>query len=297
VRVSIRASVRASVAVVVTIVPACNSTGASGGTGGASVGCATPQTGWIWCDDFESDRLGNYFEVATDGGSLARAPSVGRNGSWGIRGRFASGQLSAGSLKLAFGRTPGSYFRPVDAGTKDYREIYWRFYVKHAPTWSGGGGDKLARLTIFAGENWAQAMIAHVWSGSGADRDFLVVDPASGTDASGTLRTTQYNDFGNLRWLGAARGNTPIFDASHVGQWYCIESHVRLNTAGQSNGIFELWINGQPEAARTGLNWIGSYSAYGLNALFIENFWNDGSPTTQERYFDDLVVSESRIGC
>ena len=79
--------------------------------------CAAPDSGWIWCDDFETDRLSRYFEVETDGGSLSRASAVGRNGSWGMRTRFVVGQVSAGSMKLAFGRTPDAYFRPVDAGT------------------------------------------------------------------------------------------------------------------------------------------------------------------------------------
>lgn len=264
----------------------------------AAASCATPASGWIWCDDFEADRLSSYFEVETDGGSLARASAVGRNGSWGMRSRFAVGQVSAGSMKLAFGRTPDAYFRSVDAGTRNYREMYWRFYLRNSATWTGGGGDKLTRLTSFAGANWSQAMIAHVWSGSpGANQNYLALDPASGTDAAGTLRTTTYNDFANLRWLGLARSNTAIFETTRVGQWYCIESHVKLNTAGQSDGVFELWINGQPEASRSGLNWLGTYSAYGLNAVFLESYWNAGSPAAQERYFDDFVVSETRIGC
>src|SRR5690606_16146937 len=39
------------------------------------------------------------------------------------------------------------------------------------------------------------------------------------------------------------------------------------------------------------------YSAYGINALLLENYWNNGSPRQQERYFDNLVVSTQRVGC
>jgi hypothetical protein len=262
-----------------------------------SAGCANTQPGWIFCDDFEIDRTASYFEVSTDGGSLARVTGVGRNASYGMRSRFTTGQVSAGSMKLAFGRTPDSYFTPVDAGTRDYREMYWRVYVRNQPGWTGGGGDKLSRIMVFAAPNWAQAMIAHVWSGQSSDINYLMIDPASGTDAAGNLRTTQYNDFSNLRWLGSARSTTPLFSSANVGQWHCIETHVKLNTAGQSDGVFELRINGQLEASRTGLNWLGSYSAYGLNALFLESYWNAGSPANQERYFDDFVVSEQPIGC
>jgi hypothetical protein len=135
-----------------------------------------------------------------------------------------------------------------------------------------------------------------VWSG-GANHNYLVLDPASGTDLAGNLVTTSYNDFPNLRWLGISSSATPIFDAAHVGSWYCIETHVKLNSSGQSDGVFELWIDGNAEASRTGLNWVGSFSAYGINAVYLENYWNSGSPATQERYFDNLVVSTQRIGC
>lgn len=261
--------------------------------------CASPKAGWIWCDDFEQDRTSRYFEYDNNGGRFARAGSVGHGGSWGMRAPFAKGQASAGALHLAFGRTPSAYFRAADAGTANYRDIYWRVYVRYEPGWSGGGGVKMSRATVFAGSNWSQAMIAHVWSGKTgtANANYLVVDPASGTDASGKVVTTKYNDFANLKWLGSKRSATAVFDAGHVGQWYCIEAHARLNDAGLANGVEELWINDALEARRAGLNFVGSYSAYGINAVFLENYWNNGSPRAQERVFDRFVVSTQRIGC
>ncbi|MGH7562514.1 MAG: hypothetical protein ACRENB_16020 [Gemmatimonadales bacterium] len=243
--------------------------------------------------------MSGYFEVASANGAFARAPGVGHDGSWGMRARFGAGTVNAGSLKLAFGRTPQPYFRPVDGGTATYRGLYWRMYLRNAPGWTGGGGDKLSRLTIFSSPTtWAQAMIAHVWSGGRAPGwNHLVIDPASGTDALGAVVTTTYNDFANLRWLGSARSVTPLYDAVHVGTWHCIETHVRLNEGRLANGVFELWINGNLEARRTGLDWVGDYAGYGLNALFLENFWNDGSPVAQERFLDRLVVSTQPIGC
>ena len=85
--------------------------------------------------------------------------------------------------------------------------------------------------------------------------------------------------------------------ARHVGAWYCIEAHVRMNDSGLSNGLFEYWIDGALETSRSDLNWVGAYDEYGINAIFFENYWNSGSPVAQERYFDNIVVSTSRIGC
>jgi hypothetical protein len=260
--------------------------------------CSTADPAWIWCDDFEEDRLGAYFEHDDDEGEFVRGASVGLEGSVGMRVRFQADEVGAGSLKLAFGRSPDEYIDPADAGTEHYREIYWRLYVRHEPDWIGGGGDKLSRATILADASWAQAMIAHVWSGgSPDDRSRLVIDPASGTDEGGSLQTTEYNDFDNLRWLGSKIAPTPLFSADHVGQWYCVEAHVRLNDAGQENGTFRIWIDDALEAELLDLNWVGSYDQYGLNAVFLENYWNDGSAADQERYFDNFVVSTERIGC
>jgi hypothetical protein len=259
--------------------------------------CANRQPGWIWCDDFEQDRLSSYFEYNADNGSFTRTAGVGRGSSYGMRVQFAAGQQSAGALHLAFGKTPDAYFKPVDAGTATYRDLYWRMYVMHQAGWVGGGGDKLSRALIFASPSWAEAAFAHVWSGSAGNEGYLMLDPASGTDAAGTLVTTQYNDFANMRWLGGVRSATPIFDAAHVGSWYCVETHAKLNDAGQSNGVFQVWINGALEAQNTGMNWVGNFSQYGFNALFFESYWNAGSPQAQERYFDNIVVSTQPIGC
>lgn len=260
--------------------------------------CDQRPDAWVWCDDFEVDRLASYFEYADADGSFVRASDVGVDGSAGMRARFAAGQVNAGALHLALGRTPQSYIRPVDDGTRDYRELYWRVFVRYQPGWVGGGGDKLSRAFIFASpSSWAQAMIAHVWSGGGDAAEHLVLDPASGTDEAGTLRTTTYNDGPNLRWLGAQRSRTAVLGAARVGEWQCVEARVRLNDAGRSNGAFQLWINGALEAERTDLNWVGAYDDYGLNAVFLENYWNAGSPAAQERYLDNFVVSTAPIGC
>jgi hypothetical protein len=260
--------------------------------------CDSPRTEWIWCDDFESNRLGSYFEYDRAGGRFQRVSGAGVGGGYAMRATWSPGQVSVGSLHLAFGRTPASSIRPVDAGVRDYRGVYWRIYLKNDSGWVGGGGNKLSRAQILANTNWAQAMVAPVWSGTqpGA-RIRLMLDPASGTDAAGNLRATKYNDESNFRFLGAASAATPIFAPAAVGRWYCIEARVQLNDPGAANGVFELWIDEVPQASRTGLNWVGTYSAHGINTVFLENYWNEGSPRAQARAIDQFVVSTDRIGC
>lgn len=251
---------------------------------------------WIFCDDFEDDtplrRPGRYFEYDSDGGDFAVVDGVGLNNSRGMRARFQTGEVSAGSLHLAFGRVPGSYFDKGIRPGEDFRDIYYRVYLRNQTGWKGSPA-KLSRAFIFAGPDWSQAMIAHLWSSG----DYLLLDPASGVDENGRVVTTKYNDFDHLHWLGHQRGVTPIFAAGSADAWFCIEAHVRLNDPGQSNGVHEFWINGKLEARRTGLNFVGTYTDFGINAVYLENYWNSGSTRQQERYFDSFVVSTRRIGC
>jgi hypothetical protein len=256
--------------------------------------CENRRPEWIWCEDFEIDRSPDYFE-----GKVTRVAGAGLDGSTAAAFEFTEGKPHGGGIKIAFGRTPTTYMRPVDDGTADYREIYWRLFVRVPADWVGNGADKLSRAMILASPDWAQAMIAHVWSGPdpGPKSTFLVLDPASGTDQSGVLRSTKYNDAENLRWLGQRYASSPIFARENLGRWHCVEAQVRLNAAGARDGVFRLFIDDRLEAESTSLNWVGDYDAYGINAVFFENYWNRGSPVTQTRYFDNLVISTDRIGC
>jgi hypothetical protein len=256
--------------------------------------CDTAKPSWIWCEDFESDRSDDYFE-----GTVDRQAGVGINSSTAAAFHYTELTKGGGGFKVAFGRTPTLYFSPVDTGKNDYREIYWRMFVYLPTSWVGNGADKLSRATILVDDNWSQAMIAHVWSGSdpGPDSQRLLIDPASGTDLDGNVVTTKYNDFGNLHWLGRKPSQFPIFAKQNFGKWQCVEARVKLNQTGLTNGLFQIFINGKLEAENTALNWVGTYSDYGINAVFFENYWNNGSPVTQTRYFDNLVISTTPIGC
>ena len=253
---------------------------------------------WIFCDDFESSQplvaAGRYFEYDDNSGDFSVMDSIGFNDSRGMRVRFQAGEVGAGGIKLAFGRNPVPYMNKQQIRpNEDFREIYYRMYLKMQAGWQGSPA-KLSRATIFSSaQDWRQAMIAHLWSD---DKEHLLIDPASCVDAGGAVACTTYNDFNHLKWLGNKSGITPVFATDHADTWYCIEHHVRLNDPGQANGMQEFWINGQLEAVKTGLDFTGTYAAYGINAVFFENYWNSGSPRDQERYFDNIVVSTAPIG-
>ncbi|HUU26428.1 MAG TPA: FlgD immunoglobulin-like domain containing protein [archaeon] len=238
----------------------------------------------IWYDDFDGPEK-HYTESSGELDSLTAFAQSGRS----MHCLYLKGSTGEGNRKVFFGDSPyGVMARP---GEK-FDEIYWRIYVKHQYGWTGGGPAKMSRATSLVSANWAQAMIAHVWSSGEA----LTLDPASGVVGDRVV-TTKYNDFDNLRWLG----NKPtseflIHSTEESGWWVCVEARARLNTPGQADGENQLWIDGKLEAERKNLDWRGSYTGHGINAVFLEAYWNSGSPVTQSRWYDNFIISTQPIG-
>ncbi|WGO98416.1 hypothetical protein QFX18_20635 [Saccharophagus degradans] len=256
---------------------------------------ASQHPNWLWCDDFEvdSELEENYFEVKRYNGRFGVVEGEAFGGNAALRSHWQPGVDDAGNIKFSFGKTPVAPSRYKD---RYFSEIYWRFYTKTDERWTGNA-NKLTRIIAFSGSNWSEAMIAHVWQGNGLN---IAIDPASGVSAdlsSTTVNTTRYNDFSNLRWLGYVEGTHDIYSDETKTKWNCIEAQVKLNTLGQADGVFRLWVNDELDAENTNLNFVSSYSQYGLNAIFIENYKGGGSEQEQYRYFDNFVVSTQRIGC
>jgi hypothetical protein len=244
-------------------------------------------TSTIWYDDFNSART--YLESA---GSIDPSESFGTGGG-SMKAGFNKGDVNgAGNRKLAFGDFP-SGVNVVNAG-KHYDEIYWRIYVKHEYGWQGAPA-KLSRATSIVSGKWQQAMIVHVWSG---DANSLTLDPASGVlGQSDSIVTEGYNDFTHLKWLGN-KPNTSfqISSADESGYWVLVEASAKLNTPGASDGSCRLWIDGRLETERINLNFRGSYAGHGINAVFLESYWNEGAFKTEGRWYDNFVVSTKPIG-
>jgi hypothetical protein len=243
---------------------------------------ADPAT--IWYDDFDGPAKA-YTETA---GDLDDQVAFGGRGQ-SMKCLYEKGSQGKGNRKVFFGDSPTG--KVVRKGEK-FEEIYWRLYVKHQYGWTGGGPDKLARATSITSDKWTQAMIAHVWSMGEA----LTLDPASGV-VGGKVVTTKYNDFDNLHWLGQKPASAmPLSSTAEAGWWVCVEARVKLNTPGAKDGLFQLWIDGRLESERKNLDWRGTYIDHAINALFLEAYWNKGSPVTQSRWYDNFVISTKPIG-
>ena len=249
---------------------------------------------WLFCDDFSAPPTSErYFSVDDADGVFVWQADRGVDNSGAMVASWEPGQVGAGNLQLLIGANP---LAVPDIGSKldRYQELYYRHYFWLAPGWDGDP-YKLSRVTMLTDDQWSQAMIAHIWSGN--DQGRLAIDPVSCTTAVGELACQGYNDFANMRWLGLHNGTTLVHRSENSGRWHCIEARVKLNDAGQSNGVQQFWLNGKLEASAEQLNFVGDFDEYGLNGLFIENWWNGGAPGVRTRIIDNLVVSTEPIGC
>jgi hypothetical protein len=237
----------------------------------------------IWYDDFDGPQKA-YGESS---GDLDDKVAFGNTGK-SMHCLYEKGSQGKGNRKVFFGDSPIG--RPVRKG-EVFTDVYWRIYVLHPHGWTGGGPDKMSRATSFASGKWNQAMISHVWGGDG-----LTLDPASGVRGDRVV-TTQYNDFANLHWLGnRPPAPFPMYSPEEMGWWVCVEVRAKLNTPGQADGLNQLWIDGKFQTERKNLDWRGSYAGHGINAVFLEAYWNKGSPVTQSRWYDNFVISTNPIG-
>ncbi len=238
----------------------------------------------IWYDDFDGPEKA-YTESQ---GRLDERQAFGGQGR-SMLSLYEKGSRGTGNRKVFFGDSPTG--KVVRKG-QSFDDIYWRIYVKQQYGWTGGGPAKLSRATSIVSSNWAQAMIAHVWSSGEA----LTLDPATGIRGDQVV-TTRYNDFPNLRWLGnKPTSQFKLHSTQESGRWVCVEARAKLNTPGKKDGLNQLWIDGRLEAERKNLDWRGDYTGHGINAVFLESYWNDGSPVTQSRWIDNFVISTKPIG-
>jgi hypothetical protein len=289
---NIRNFVFTAMAVLVPFTPAWSGTPVAPAVDSVQIATQSFGTDVVFHDEFE-DGIGlsqKYVDYNSASGACDISTLAAFGGSSkSVRAKWTQGQVDAGSFSYFFGRNPSA---SQTASTKDFREIYWRFYVKTSKGWTGNPA-KLTRATVIASKNWAQAMIAHLW---GEGDLLLELDPATGIDSSNNLVTTTYNDFTHLKWLGLRKGTTSVYDSSRSNSWQCIEAHVKLNTPGSSDGVFEFWVDGNLEARRADLNWMGTWQSYGINAIMFENYWNSGATKAEDRYIDNIVISTKPIG-
>lgn len=184
-------------------------------------------------------------------------------------------------------------FHNLQGGNPGYAELWIRKYKFHVPAnyfgpgnpsadyvWGGQKSDTINRSNDDSGIFWF-AIGYNVGS--------------SGSDNEGDLMATN-NHGTNVVW----HQNQSVNISQVPGIWYYEENHIKLNDVGQTNGVWELWVNdGGPtgdfsgqtpilrarhtnidmgrvsgdSAALMGNHWLENWSNPDFAGSFGEQFW------------------------
>ena len=185
-------------------------------------------------------------------------------------------------------------YRFAKAGMEEPEALYGRYYVKFGENWNPGQGGKLpgpAGTYNRAGWGGRKVNGTDGWSARMGFRSSKV----RGGETQVYFYTYhadmegQYGD--NLHWDIENRGSLAN------GQWYCIETYVKLNTPGEKDGILRGWVDGKLAMERTDLRFRD------MADLKIEGFWMNlyyggrwSSPGDMDVYFDNMALSFNPIG-
>lgn len=242
---------------------------------------------WIFCDDFENGTLLEHYPEVSSFGPPRIVSTEAVSGSRSLELSWATGDNEPGWIWIWFGRTPlGRYIRPDD----DVEDVYVRMRVKAESSWTwNGNAVGFLRVTSFAAADWSQAMV-----GSLTSTDGTLQSHGWSCVQSGVVTCQGFGDTTALQLLQEGSSTTPVV----ADRWQCVELHVRLNTAGAQDGIFEIGIDGVPQVQMTDLDWRGTWTTYGINGINFYGWWESiGSTIATRRWIDDIVIATVPVRC
>lgn len=195
------------------------------------------------------------------------------------------GEHTGSNMNFGLDRFPGSL--PEEAWAEIYVQFGPDFYVEESGKAAGG----FAHLREAGGAGGGD--LADGTNGWSARLIFLQ------PEGDGDLHLGSYFYHGQM---DGPYGDGYYWDAPgelNTGQWYKITQYVKMNTPGQSNGIYRGWVDGQLAYDKRDLYFRDE--GYG-DTLRVGNFWMHhyygGSPTPNHDirvYIDNLTVSTTRV--
>ena len=175
--------------------------------------------------------------------------------------------------------------------SQNYTELYLRWYLRLSSNWVGtgcAGGQCNTKGPIVNGSGFSLgSAVYHMQDSQNVN------SPNYGIK---TTKETNWDDTLIFQNVG-----TPV--TWQNDRWYCVESHVKLNTPGQANGLAEMWIDDNQVINSPNHEFIGSSlsdpspSNYHWNFLFWSGSKYPSSAGTQYRWYDNIIASSQRIGC
>ncbi len=241
----------------------------------------------FWTEDFEPGSVmsNNTFLTGTliPQGSYALDTNIKHGGTRSLRLNFPSNCQNT----ISQGQCGGSLSRQYGTAVAD---TYTR-------AWLRVSGDTNQGATIgsaggaFQTYQWAYTKLFEDVANSGTStppRTWLVFGGAGVTSRGMSLHAENV----------PSDGATMKYDAGFSlqdNQWYCIETHKKMNTAGTANGIAQVWVNDVLRVDRSDVLWRNGSGA-DLTSLWTEfEMFRQGG--FGNMWWDDLATGDSRIGC
>ena len=191
-------------------------------------------------------------------------------------------------------------YRFRDRHGSEPEEVFFRYHLRLAKDWLlASDGGKLPGLAGTYGQaGWG----GRPWDGNkgwSLRGSFGINPPRAhlatgrvmlGTYAYHSKATATYGE--GLQWITGG-----LAGLIEPDRWYCIEQHVKLNTPGKYDGVFEVWVNGQLALSRSDMR-LRDREAIRIEEVWM-NFFHGGTgpaPAALHAYVDNLVIAKKYIG-
>jgi hypothetical protein len=206
---------------------------------------------------------------------------------------------------------PGDGILGKHFGSTSYQELYIQLWVKFQPSWQwaengSSGGMANPTLKFFrvghdaGGDNLYNMGSHHPWM----IFDWMNFYPSSnGYSISYRCDPSDYycESFMSSSHPNYYQYNDTPFSAGYTfsdASWHRVAYHIKMNTAGNSDGIMNVSLDGHEIYSKTNVQWLESGSAVpGFNVvLFGGNSVNPYVAQGEQWYsFDDITVSTTAI--
>jgi len=237
----------------------------------------------VFFEDFEDRNWRSHWSTAggAENTELVSGPDACFGQGASLKVKVRAGDHYGISLIFRTSRMPG--------GEPD--ELYMRYYLKFDPDWICRGGKMPGFGGTYGRAGWGGRPVngSDGWSARGIFADVRGDTVPIGWYCYHADMTGRYGS----EWLWRINNRGYL----KKGLWYCIESHVKLNTPGKNDGVLRGWVNGLPAYEKTDVRFRD------VPTLKVETVWfnvyNGGTWTADtdcHLYLDNIVVAANYIG-